>query len=243
MKNKTKLFCLPYAGGSAHQIYRLWKDYLDESIELHPLELAGRGSRVGDRLYRNLEEAIEDVYKQMKDHILTTDYAFFGHSMGAILGYKVLQKIDELKLPSPVHAFFSGRRAPHCKSRKRKPYAEMTSIELEDELKAMGGTPPAFFEYPELKKVFMPIIKGDLAIADTLLDRSEIKPFNYDISLFLGKDEDVIPEEAKEWKICTEQKFSIQYFPGGHFFLNSQIKGIVGTINRRITKQFYEVKI
>ncbi|WP_435261622.1 thioesterase domain-containing protein [Tenacibaculum sp. nBUS_03] len=45
MKKKIKLFCLPYAGGSAKSIYSKWKESLDSAIELHPVELAGRRTK------------------------------------------------------------------------------------------------------------------------------------------------------------------------------------------------------
>ena len=57
MKN-IKLFCIPHAGGSA-AVYSRWKKYLDSSIELIPVELSGRGIRMGEKLYDSLKEAIE----------------------------------------------------------------------------------------------------------------------------------------------------------------------------------------
>ena len=243
MKNKIKLFCLPYAGGSAKNIYGKWSNYLNADIEIIPVELAGRGTRIAESLYINVDDAVDDVLAQIKDEIGYGNYAFFGHSMGAILMYKVLQRIDELKLKQPVHAFFSGRRAPHCPGRKEKPYAKMTTLEIEKEIKRMGGTSPEFFKYPELKKIYMPIVKNDLKIADTLLESSEITRLDYNISLFLGKDEDVISHEAYEWRNCTNDNFSMHYFEGGHFFLNEETELVAQTINDTLVEQNLEIKI
>jgi surfactin synthase thioesterase subunit len=49
---KLKLFCVPYAGGSA-KTFLGWKKWLDPGIELIPVELAGRGARVKDQFYGN----------------------------------------------------------------------------------------------------------------------------------------------------------------------------------------------
>jgi len=240
---KIKLFCLPYAGGSARTIYSKWGDLLGPNIELHPIELAGRGSRINERLYANIEEAVDDVLKKVKDEIVDSNYAFFGHSMGSILTYKVLQKIDELKLPPPVHAFFSGRRAPHMASRKEKLYSRMNAIEIENEILKLGGTPPEFFQYPELKDIFLPIIKSDFNIADTLVEKSEITPFNFDISILIGTDEDILTNEATEWMQYTTQNFSVNYYDGGHFFLLDQQETVINTITSKLVEQNVEVVI
>lgn len=42
--SKVRIFCIPYAGGSA-SIYNKWKKYVGSDFELILIELAGRGSR------------------------------------------------------------------------------------------------------------------------------------------------------------------------------------------------------
>jgi len=111
MKEKTKLFCIPYAGGSAN-LYNKWAQTLSKDIELVPLELAGRGTRISEGFYKNLEVAVDDIFNQIVDHIYDSNYAFFGHSLGAFLVYELTQKIMSLNLPLPKHIFFSGRRSP-----------------------------------------------------------------------------------------------------------------------------------
>ncbi len=47
--SNTKLFCVPFAGGSAAN-FTAWKKYLHDSIELNPVELSGRGKRLNEPL-------------------------------------------------------------------------------------------------------------------------------------------------------------------------------------------------
>lgn len=240
---KIKLFCLPYAGGSAQTIYNKWSDLLGPNIELYPIELAGRGARINERLYANIEEAIDDVLKKVKDEIVDSNYAFFGHSMGSILTYKVLQKIDDLQLRPPIHAFFSGRRAPHMPSRREKLFSKMNELEIENEILKLGGTPPEFFKYPELKNIFIPIIKSDFKIADTMIEKSEITSFNFDISILIGKDEDISISETTEWMRHTTKNFSVDYFDGGHFFLLDQQEAVINTITSKLVEQNVEMAV
>ncbi len=57
---KIKLFCIPYAGGSA-RTFLGWKRWLDPSIELIAVELTGRGDRAGLPLYNEVSEAVADI--------------------------------------------------------------------------------------------------------------------------------------------------------------------------------------
>ena len=110
--SKIKLFCLPYAGGSA-SIYNLWYKYLKPDIELIPVELSGRGRRINESGYETLDDAVDDAFNLIRHHILGTEYAMFGHSMGSLISYKLAHKIRKHRLPKANHIFFSGRGAPH----------------------------------------------------------------------------------------------------------------------------------
>jgi medium-chain acyl-[acyl-carrier-protein] hydrolase len=79
---KLKLFCIPYAGGSA-MIYAKWKNYLHSSIDIYPVKMAGRSKRDSIPLKNNFDEVVDDLYESIKDKI-EFPYAIFGHSMGLV---------------------------------------------------------------------------------------------------------------------------------------------------------------
>lgn len=82
-----KLFCIPYAGSSA-SIYSQWSSELGGIAEIIPVELAGRGRRIYDPLYRSFEEAVEDVTSIIVQQLNENPYAIFGHSLGQFLHMK-----------------------------------------------------------------------------------------------------------------------------------------------------------
>jgi surfactin synthase thioesterase subunit len=108
---KTILFCIPYAGASA-RTYLGWKKWLSPNLDLHPIELAGRGLRLGESFYQNINEAVEDIYCNISALLLDHKVAFFGHSMGTILLYELLWKMKCAGMREPEHVFFSGRFPP-----------------------------------------------------------------------------------------------------------------------------------
>ncbi|MEL7001989.1 MAG: thioesterase domain-containing protein, partial [Bacteroidota bacterium] len=160
-----KLFCLPYAGGSA-SVYNPWKDHLDRSIQLVPVELAGRGSRIKEPLNTSRKEAVDDIYQIIRSDIENHPYMIFGHSMGALMTFDLVHKIKVNNMPIPRHLFFSGASAPHLRDEKKK-YHLMSPEEFEKEVRNLGGTPPEFFQHQELIDMFLPILKNDFKMAET----------------------------------------------------------------------------
>src|SRR5690606_7692227 len=96
-------------------------------------------------------------------------------------------------------------------------------------------------KYPELKNIFIPIIKSDFKIADTMIEKSEITSFNFDISILIGKDEDISISETTEWMRHTTKNFSVDYFEGGHFFLLDQQEAVINTITSKLVEQNVEM--
>jgi len=105
-----QLFCFPFAGGSYYSYYPL-KRFLNPRINLIPLDLPGHGRRMQEPLLSDLNDMCNDVYKQI-DGELDNPYAFLGHSMGALIGYLLTQKITRMGFPGPSHLFATGRQGP-----------------------------------------------------------------------------------------------------------------------------------
>jgi len=236
--SRTKLFCIPYAGGSA-MIYKKWEGLLGDTIELIPIELAGRGKRSNDPLYQDVPEAVQDIFSVVSPKILDgKPYAFFGHSMGAMLAYEVIQKIRANYLPEPQHAFFSGRGAPHVKSNREKLYHEMEDDEFKREIMNLGGTPKEFFDYPELVDYLLPILKNDFKISEIAEKRQEIKPLNSEITVLVGKEEDELEAASVHgWMQHSKKMCTVHYFNGGHFFINDEAETITKIIKSHLSTE------
>lgn len=229
---RIRLFCLPYAGGSA-MLYTRWKKFLHDSIELYPVELAGRGSRSKEPFYNSVNDAVDDIYNSIEETLDDTEFAFFGHSMGCVLVYELMYRIKELKNRIPIHAFFSGRYPPHIK-RLDKIFHKMPKEEFIDEIYKIGGMQKEFFEHKELLDIFVPIIKADYKIIEEYNHVPKLEKFNIDITVFNGaQDKDVTPDDLKEWHSITNKACDVIEFEGGHFFILSKHEEIVEVVNRK----------
>ena len=92
---KTKLFAFHMLGIAFS--YAKWKNHFNPSIEVVPIELAGRGYRIEENLYQSMEEAVNDVYNKIVMQIDDSPYILFGHSMGSLIAYEVARKIKDSK--------------------------------------------------------------------------------------------------------------------------------------------------
>lgn len=237
--SKIKLFCLPYAGGSA-AIFNEWMQYLDTNIELIPIELAGRGRRINEPLYADIQTVVDDVCEIVCETINSNPFALFGHSMGGMISYQLCQKMREKNYQQPIHVFFSGRSAPHIKRPDEKRYHLMEESKFKEEVINLGGTPPEFFEHPELLEVFLPVLKNDFKLSETADDHNGmINPLDSNISVFIGKDDDLTTEQCNGWKMHTKKLCSVHYFDGGHFFLHEKTEQMVGIINYTLLNGTY----
>lgn len=195
------------------------------------VELAGRGKRINEPFYGDWQELLEDIFPVIKQEITHAPYAFFGHSMGAQIAYELVHKITQNRLPRPAHVFFSGRGAPHIKRNDEKTYHLMGREEFMEELEKLGGTPRDLLENPDFQELFLPLLKNDFRIIETSAQKGDICPIDVDISVLLGKDEDMTPEQRDGWKRHTTKQCVVHYFEGGHFFLHDQTARLVKLIN------------
>ncbi|MEL6535054.1 MAG: alpha/beta fold hydrolase [Bacteroidota bacterium] len=228
-----KLICLPYAGGSSN-VYQPWKKHMPEGIEMLAVEYAGHGSRITESLYTDRVEAVQDIFSILVPQLESGPYALFGHSMGAQIAFDLYYHLKKMEMPLPVHMFFSGKGAPAVRLPKSTPYHLMEKEEFLQHLKKLGGAPDEFFDQPELLDFFLPILRNDFKLVAMEEDPHKEDPIPCDITVLVGKEEDLTEEQCTAWKHHTKGSFQLRYFQGGHFFIHDHVEEIVHTITRAL---------
>lgn len=223
-----KVICLPHAGGMASSYVGL-KRSAAEYMDFRLVELAGRGSRTCEPLYETLEQAVEDIYEQIKNEIEESDYVLFGHSMGSWLAYELYYKIKSMGSRLPLHLFFSGNTPPAANNNTRE-FDKMSDKEFIDYIVENGQTSREMFEIEELRDIFLPVLKSDYRILENykLLDGRE--RINENITVLGGLSDNMISGKLEDWGKMTDKKCSIHYFEGDHFYLFQKAEEIVDII-------------
>ena len=231
--NKIKLFAFPYAGGNSN-VFRPWKFKLDSFIQLEPVELAGRGSRMYEPLCDSIADVIEDIKNRITEN--SSNYALFGHSMGTIIIYELLRMIQKEGFNLPCHVIFSGRQAPHIKNNNEKQFHLMGSDQFKNEIIKLGGTPEEIFNDPELAELFLPVLRNDFKVCETYKFNRMDQRVQTDFTVIAGKDEGYKESDLSAYSEYTSGMTTVQYFNGGHFFIKESETEIIDLINNTLRR-------
>lgn len=212
------MFCFPYAGGGA-SIYRGWASLLPGDVEVCPVQLPGRESRLRDKPFERPEPMIQAVTDVLLPY-MDMPFVFFGHSMGAMIGFELARELRRRGKTLPLHLFVSGRRAPHLPAREEAIH-DLPEEEFLQKLRELNGTPEEVLQHAELMKLLGPILRADFAVNETYAYTEE-EPLEPGISAFGGLgDEEITRDDVASWKEHTTGRFRLRMLPGDHFFINS----------------------
>jgi len=215
---RLRLFCFPYAGGGS-VIYRPWAADLPESIELWCIRLPGREGLRALPAFTRLEALVTALVPVIRPY-LHMPFAFFGHSMGALISFELTHKLCRQHNLVPVHLFVSAHRAPQLPDRD-PPLHHLSESELLTQLQRLNGTPQAVLQDTELMQFFLPVLRADFAVCETYSYTAK-PPLTCPISAFGGwQDPRVSYDELAAWREHTCGAFMHRMLPGDHFFLHS----------------------
>ena len=216
---RVRLFCLPYSGGGT-SVYRAWPDGLPRSIEVRPIRCPGRENRVREAPHIRLPPLVAALGQALEPY-LDIPYAFFGHSLGALVSFELCRRFRRQALPGPVHLFVSACGAPQVPS-PNPPMHQLPDAEFTVALRRLSGTPEAVFRNPELMELLLPVLRADFAVAETYVYGAE-EPLECPISAFGGLEDDAVSRGSiLAWRDQTLGDYRMRMLPGDHFFLHRQ---------------------
>jgi medium-chain acyl-[acyl-carrier-protein] hydrolase len=229
----VRLFCFPYAGGGAHIYYR-WRRGLPAWVDVCAVQPPGRGTRLSERPFTDLSEMVEAAAGALAPY-MDRPFAFFGHSMGAMVSFELARRLRQSTGTEPGHLFLSGCRAPQF-----SPSREVTYNLPEDEFTAFlsrrGGTPSEVLENQELMQLLLPLLRADFAVTQTYRFEAA-PPLSCPITVFGGRDDEGVRGEWLEgWREHAAGAFALHVLPGDHFFVHTSerllLEAVAGELRR-----------
>lgn len=115
-------------------------------IEICPVQLPGREGRMGEKPFRHITPLLDALTEVLRPE-LDRPFAFFGHSMGAAIAYKLAHRWLRDLGETPEHLLVSGRR-PLTLPRLRGPDHELPHDGFIARLREYQGTPGAVSRTP-----------------------------------------------------------------------------------------------
>jgi medium-chain acyl-[acyl-carrier-protein] hydrolase len=226
----VRLICFPYAGGGAAQ-YLPWRALLQPNIELCAWKLPGRESRLREPPQTRLTE-LATTLAQVLQPLTDRPFAFFGHSLGALVAFETARGLRRAGLPTPELLFVSGRAAPQLASSDSPIHHLPQAAFLAEIVRRYDGIPQAVLAEPELLKLLLPTLRADLAMLETYRYAEEA-PLPCAISAFGGRnDPRTSIASLQKWQHQTVDAFRVEAFPGGHFYLQTERAAVLGSLMR-----------
>jgi surfactin synthase thioesterase subunit len=191
-------------------MYRHWPTFI-EGIELCPIQLPGRESRMRESAhttYESLADALADALEPYLDR----PYALFGHCGSALAAYETSVRLVERDYPQPAALFVSSEVAPQDGPYGR--FLQMTDAELAEELRKlvieMGGTP-----HPQLLDMLLGVLRIDVDANKQYHIPDPVKLPCPIVSIGWRGDNGVLPELMSGWTQCGETTFEL--LDGDHY--------------------------
>lgn len=236
---KIRLFCFPFAGGGA-SAYGNWERELPPEIEVCPIQLPGREDRINELPFTQLTDLVTALAQALIP-VLDRPFAFYGHSMGALLAFEVARLLRSQFGRLPMHLFLGASVAPQLGN-------PFHSLDLNSPLKLMHflyklGTPTKVLKNPELMQALLPTIEADLLALKTYVYQDKI-PLECPISAFWGTADRLVSEEAMTaWGEHTLSSFHLHVLSGSHLFLESDRQQLLQFISTKLIPHHNQKKV
>ncbi len=228
-ERRVRLFCMPHAGGGA-AAFRLWPSALPDEVEVCRIQLPGRESRIREPLIRDAATLVGALADALEPR-LDLPWLFFGHSMGALIGFETCRELRRRGRGEPAHFFAAGFRAPHV-----APDQAIHGLDEEAFLDAMdrryGGIPAALRDEPELLALLVPVLRADMAVCESYRHAEE-PPLDAPLTALGGEGDGWVGRERLlAWGRHTAGRFESAFFDGGHFFLDAHREAVLERVAR-----------
>lgn len=226
---RMRLFSFPYAGGGA-SVFRDWTKHLPSGIAVCPVRLPGRETRLGEPPFDRMEDLLKALGEAI-DPCLDQPFAYFGHSLGAVIAFELARSLRV----EPLCLLVSGARAPQLR-RDHVPPPPPADEELIAELRRLDGIPKELLENRELMQLALLALRADTALYRNYVYQ-EAPPLHCPILAYGGLDDPRIAREDLEaWAEQTTQSFQLEMFAGGHFFLETHQAEFLKALARHLER-------
>ncbi|MCG5216060.1 thioesterase domain-containing protein [Streptosporangium soli] len=227
---RVHLYGLPFAGGGP-SMFRPWSAHLPPWMELRALRLPGRQGRHHQPAFTDCEEAAAVLAGSLARESAATGvpYALFGHSMGALLSYRLTRALLRAGEPAPVLLALAAWPVRGA-TRACMPDPAAADDQFVAALSELGGLPPELAEDPAVLAMTLPVARADFVLCRSYAYRAE-PPLPVPV-LALGGTGDLAapPAGMAEWHDHTEDFRGLRLYDGGHFFVRDHLPDLAAAI-------------
>jgi acyl transferase domain-containing protein/surfactin synthase thioesterase subunit/acyl carrier protein len=228
-----RLFCFHYLGGGA-SAFRKWSAGLPNEVEVCCLQLPGRENRILEPAYKEFDPLVAAIVEALYPY-LDRPFAFYGHSMGALISFEVARHLRRKYDRAPVHLFAAAYYAPHLPSPFQAMMDEQwTEARWLEYLPHLLNAPQSLLENTELMQALLPTVRADAEVLGSYRYVPD-EPLPCPIWALGGLQDNAVQENGLQaWAEHTQGGFQLQLFPGQHLFLENDRDLLLDMLSRQL---------
>ena len=229
----ARLFCFPFAGGSAAAFVPWVEELKSAGIDVWSAQPRGRGMRFNEPPHRSVKEMAED-YMEVIRRRQDLPFAFYGHSLGGLLAFELTLQLEAEGLVPPKHLIMGATAPPvlgliHPRIAHLPDDGFMVAVR-----ERYAGIPDAVLGEPELLELFLPGLRADFAAHENF-DRSHVRQVHCPITALAGSDDQMIDAaKMREWGQHTTAEFDLRIIAGDHFFFSASRDSVLSTVREKM---------
>jgi medium-chain acyl-[acyl-carrier-protein] hydrolase len=160
-------------------------------------------------------------------------FAFFGHSLGAVVAFEVARCLGDRGIARPTHLVVAGHPGPQL-PRAQPSTSALPDAAFVDRIRELRGLPEHVLSQPELIDIVLPALRADYGIIESY-SYTPREPMDISITALAGADDPfAAPAAVETWRTQTTGAFRLEVLPGGHFFVQSERTSVLQLIDRAL---------
>ncbi|MER7974258.1 alpha/beta fold hydrolase [Streptomyces sp. NPDC096080] len=228
------VFVFPHAGGSAAQ-YRAWSATLPPDFDTRFAQLPGRQERLREKPYDDLDALVDALREPFEGELDDRPYLVFGHSFGALLGYRLAVAVAADGGPAPALLGVSGWAPGPAPGAGRESVADLTDEQLLDRVAELGMMPSGVSLDPATLATLLPALRGDLVAVSRF--RDDGAPAPCPVAAYGGADDPLLPAAGMDaWERLGTPFLGSTTYPGGHFYLFDHAAAVQHSLGRHLRR-------
>lgn len=229
-----RLFCFAHAGAGASTFHG-WPEMLGPGVHVTAVQLPGHEDRVQESPHDRLEELLDELVPVLAGAV-DGPYAFFGHSMGALVAYEAARRLVAQGVPAPVHMFASALGAPHVPYRGSY-VSTLPEPDFQRAMVKMSGLPNEAVQEPAFISLLLPALRADFRLCETY-EYADGAPLPCRLTVLTGADDDVAPLDLALWRELSTGPFRIRVIEGGHHFVVRQRRQVAEVVRAGLAGEY-----
>lgn len=226
---RRSLLCIPSAGLGVAPFFP-WAEAFLGFANVWGARLPGREKRILEEPLTTIETMAAALAESASEVAAADELIMFGHCSGALIAYELAHLIASSREPGSLILIVSSQLIPTVdRHSNHLSVANMSTPELIEYLRDIGGTPEDILHDEDLMELVEPVIRADVTAVENYRHPAHRPTLSIPLLAVGGRNDIVVDDsELRKWSIFSSGPFRVHQFDGDHFYATQRIDQVTG---------------